>query len=47
MKACQNKYIGFCEGYDYWNHPYKLQEQTDCLESHAECGSFFGDYDTF
>jgi hypothetical protein len=24
MKACRGKYMAFCEGDDYWHHPYKL-----------------------
>ena len=47
VKACQGKYIAFCEGDDYWHHPYKLQKQVDYLENHLECGLVFTDYDFY
>ncbi len=47
MKACQGKYIAFCEGDDYWQSPHKLQKQTDYLESHPECGLVFTDFDFY
>ncbi len=47
MKACQGKYIAFCEGDDYWHHPLKLQKQADYLESHPECGLVYSSYDVY
>ena len=47
MKACQGKYIAFCEGDDYWHHPEKLQKQADYMESHPECGLVYSSYDLY
>lgn len=47
VKACQGKYIAFCEGDDYWHHPYKLQKQVDYMESHPECGLVYSSYDVY
>jgi glycosyltransferase involved in cell wall biosynthesis len=47
MKACRGKYFAFCEGDDYWHHPYKLQMQIDYMESHPECGLVYSDYDVY
>lgn len=47
MKSCKGKYIAFCEGDDYWHHPYKLQKQVDFLESHMECGLILADADVY
>jgi glycosyltransferase involved in cell wall biosynthesis len=47
MKACQGKYIAFCEGDDFWQSPHKLQKQVEYLDSHPECGLVFTDYDFY
>jgi glycosyltransferase involved in cell wall biosynthesis len=47
MKACQGKYIAFCEGDDYWHSPHKLQKQADYMESHPECGLVYSSYDVY
>lgn len=46
-KACQGKYIAFCEGDDYWHNPYKLQKQVDYMESHSGCGMVFTDINIY
>jgi glycosyltransferase involved in cell wall biosynthesis len=43
-KACNGKYIAFCEGDDYWQNTDKLQIQADYLENHPECGLVYSDY---
>ncbi len=47
MKACNGKYIAYCEGDDYWHRPDKLQKQVDYMESHPECGMVYSDYDRY
>ncbi len=46
-RACQGKYIAFCEGDDYWQSPHKLQKQADYLERHPECGLVYSSYDVY
>ena len=46
-KACRGKYVAFCEGDDYWQHPDKLQKQADYLENHPECGLVYSSYDVY
>ena len=46
-KPCRGKYIAYCEGDDYWQHPCKLQKQVDYLESHPECGLVYSSYDVY
>ncbi len=47
MKSCQGKYIAFCEGDDYWQHPGKLQKQVYYMQSHPECGLVYSSYDVY
>ncbi len=47
MKACQGKYIAYCEGDDYWQRPDKLQKQADYLDNHPECGLVYSSYDVY
>jgi glycosyltransferase involved in cell wall biosynthesis len=47
LKACRGKYIAFCEGDDYWQHPFKLQKQIDYMENNPECGLVYSSYDMY
>jgi glycosyltransferase involved in cell wall biosynthesis len=47
LRACQGKYVAFCEGDDYWHNPEKLQKQADYLESHSDCGLVYSSYDVY
>ena len=46
-KACNGKYIAFCEGDDYWHHPGKIQKQVDYLEANPDCGMIYSSYDVY
>jgi len=46
-RACQGKYIAWCEGDDYWHNPFKLQKQVDYLERDPECGFVYSSYDIY
>jgi glycosyltransferase involved in cell wall biosynthesis len=46
-KACNGKYIAFCEGDDFWHHPEKMQKQADYLEANPDCGMVYSSYDVY
>ncbi len=45
--AARGKYVAWCEGDDYWHHPYKLQMQVDFLEQHSDYLLVHGNADFF
>ncbi len=46
LQACRGEYIAILDGDDYWNSPYKLQQQVDFLDNHPECAICFHDVTT-
>lgn len=44
FNACTGEYIAILEGDDYWISPYKLQIQTDFLDSHKDYAAALNRY---
>ena len=47
FKSCTAPYIALCDGDDYWIDEYKLQKQTDFLNSHRDVGLVYTDINIY